>query len=332
MPTAMAATAGRVDSKVAMAGCFSPVFWCSRALASLASSFSLPPRRQAPGTRTSSSTTSAVCEARMPCFLYFWPCDRPLRARRDDEAGLAPALELGVDRGDDHVDVGDAAVGDPRLGAVEHPLVLGLVVDGPGAQRAHVGAGVGLGHAEGAELHVVGVAVALRHPLEDLLGGAGAGDARRGEAGAEDRQRDAGVAPEELLHRHREGEAGGVGHQRVGHEVHPVEADLGGLLDDRPRGLLPLVPLLAGGAQDGVGELVDPALELELVVVELEGELGHRRNLVGWRAPSYRSVTTGPRYPPGPRPAQLSEAAARCRRRSAAGAPSAGRSRNGRGR
>ena len=136
MPTAMAATAGRVDSKVDIAGCFSPVFWPSRALASLASSFSLPPSRQEPGTRTSSSTTSAVCEARMPCFLYFWPCERPVRARRHDEAGLAPALELRVDGRHHDVDVGDAAVGDPRLGAVEHPLVLGLVVDGPGAQRA----------------------------------------------------------------------------------------------------------------------------------------------------------------------------------------------------
>ena len=111
------------------------------------------------------------------------------------------ALELGVDRGDDHVDVGDAAVGDPRLGAVEHPLVLGLVVHGPGAQRAHVGAGVGLGHAEGAELRLRRRAVALRHPLDDLLGRAVAGDAGGGEAGAEDRQADAGVAPEQLLER-----------------------------------------------------------------------------------------------------------------------------------
>ena len=65
---------------------------------------------------------------------------------------LAAALQLGVDRGDHDVDVGDAAVGDPRLGAVEHPLVVGLVVDGAGAQRRHVGAGVGLAHAERAEL------------------------------------------------------------------------------------------------------------------------------------------------------------------------------------
>ena len=268
MPTAMAATAGRVASKVAMAGCFSPVFWRSRALASLASSFSLPPSRQEPGTRTSSSTTSAVCDARMPCFLYFWPCERPLVPGGTMKLAWPRPLSSGSTGGDDHVDVGDAAVGDPRLGAVEDPLVLGLVVDGRGAQRAHVGAGVGLGDAEGAELHVVGVAVALRHPLDDLLGRAVAGDAGGGQAGAEDRQRDAGVAPEQLLHGDREGEAGGVAHHRVGHEVEPVEADLGGLLDDRPRGLLPLVPLLGGGAHDVVGELVDPVLELHLVVVE----------------------------------------------------------------
>ena len=94
--------------------------------------------------RTSSSTTSAVCDARMPCFRYFWPWLQALRAGRHDEARLAAALQLGVDGGDDDVDVGDAAVGDPRLGAVEHPLVGGLVVDGARAQAGDVGAGVGL--------------------------------------------------------------------------------------------------------------------------------------------------------------------------------------------
>ena len=78
MPTAMAPTAGRVASKVAMAGCLAPVFCCSRARASFSSSLSLPPSSRRPGMRTSSSTTSAVCDARMPCFLYFWPCDRPV--------------------------------------------------------------------------------------------------------------------------------------------------------------------------------------------------------------------------------------------------------------
>jgi hypothetical protein len=79
---------------------------------------------------------------------------QPLGAGRNDEAGLAAALQLGIDRSNDDVDVGDAAVGDPRLGAVEHPLVGRLVVHGPGAQAADIAAGVGLAHAEGAELHV----------------------------------------------------------------------------------------------------------------------------------------------------------------------------------
>ena len=54
MPTAWAATAGRVASKVAMAGCLSPVLAAglvsaSRARASFSSSFSLPPSRQRAG-------------------------------------------------------------------------------------------------------------------------------------------------------------------------------------------------------------------------------------------------------------------------------------------
>ena len=77
--------------------------------------------------------------------------------------------QLGVDGGDDDVDVGDAAVGRPGLLAVEDPLVLGLVVARAGAQRRDVGAGVGLGGAEGGDLRVVGGAEAVRDPLADLL-------------------------------------------------------------------------------------------------------------------------------------------------------------------
>ncbi len=76
----MAPTAGRLASKVAMAAFFTrspPCFARSRARASRSSSFSLPPSRQEPGTRTLSRMTSAVCEARMPCFLNFCPWDRP---------------------------------------------------------------------------------------------------------------------------------------------------------------------------------------------------------------------------------------------------------------
>ena len=69
-------------------------------------------------------------------------------------------------------------------------------------------------HAERAERDLVGRAVALRHPLDDLLGRAVAGDAGGGEARAEDRQADAGVAPEQLLDGDRQREAGRVEHAR----------------------------------------------------------------------------------------------------------------------
>ena len=183
-------------------------------------------------------------------------------------------FSVGIDGGDDDVHVGDAAVGDPRLRAVEHPLVLGLVVDGAGAQRRDVGAGVGLAHAEGAELRVVGGAVALRHPLHDLLGRAVARDAGRGEGRAEDREADAGVAPEQLLD--GDGSISPVGSANaLRHEVEAVEADLGRLLHDRPRELLPLVPLVGDRAHDVLGEVVDPLLDLQLVLVEVEREVGH---------------------------------------------------------
>ena len=207
MPSAWAPTARRVASKVAMAGCLAPVFCWSRALASFSSSLALPPSSSEEGTRTSSRTTSAVCADAVLLVLLALREALGLHLGRDDEAGLAPAAQRGVDGGHDHVDVGDAAVGGPRLGAVEDPLVLGLVVGGPGLQRRHVGAGVGLGHAERAQLHLLGRAEALRYPLHDLLGGAGAGDAGRRQARAEDGEADAGVAPEQLFEGDRERQA-----------------------------------------------------------------------------------------------------------------------------
>ena len=58
-------------------------------------------------------------------------------------------------------------------------------------------------------------------------------------------------------------------------EVEGVEAVLGRLLDDGPRRLLPLVPFAAGRPDDVLGELVDPLLDLELVLVQVEREVGH---------------------------------------------------------
>ena len=59
-------------------------------------------------------------------------------ARRDDEGGVAAVVQLGIDGEHEHMHVGDASIGDPGLGAVEDPLVLGLVVDRPRLERADV--------------------------------------------------------------------------------------------------------------------------------------------------------------------------------------------------
>ena len=109
----------------------------------------------------------------------FLPSDRPGVSFGHDERGLAAVAELGVDGRDDDGHVGDAAVRDEDLGAVQDPLV--AVALGGRAQRLDVRAGARLGHGVGAELDLVALAEALGHPAADLLGRAGAGDAGGGE-------------------------------------------------------------------------------------------------------------------------------------------------------
>jgi hypothetical protein len=65
--------------------------------------------------------------------------------------------------------VGDSAVGREGLLSIEDPRVGRLVVAGPGAHRADVGAGLGLGGAERGHLGLGGVTEALGHPLEQLV-------------------------------------------------------------------------------------------------------------------------------------------------------------------
>ena len=137
---------------------------------------------------------------------------------------------------------GDPAVGRPRLLAVDHPLVGGLVVAGAGPQRGDVGARVGLGHAERADLRLVGRPVALRHPLAELLARARGEDRGHGERRAHDRHADPGVAPEQLLVDDRQQQPGLVGVE-LRERLEAVEPDLRRLLDQRPRRLLALVPL-----------------------------------------------------------------------------------------
>ena len=180
---------------------------------------------------------------------------------------MALRAELGVDHGDNDVDVGDAAVGDPCLGAVEHPFVFGFVVLGAEAIAANVGPGVGFRGAECAELHVFLIAVALRHPFKDLLLGARCGDARGGEARAHDCEADTSVAPEEFFGGDGACEPGRVFEHDLGQELPAIETDLRRFLNDWVRELFALVPLFGGWTNDVLGKSVNPFLELEDVFV-----------------------------------------------------------------
>ena len=200
MPSACAPTVGRVASKV-----------CHRRLRLAPSCLrgrgrgarrASPCRRagRQPGTRQSSRWTSAVCEARRPCFLTLAPCSQPRRARRDDEGGVTARAELAVDRGDDDVDVGDAAVGRPRLLAVEDPLVRRLVVLGASCgsrrRRSRRRARTSRTRRPWGRPRVP-KHCGIHSPI--CSGGALAEDRGDGERGAHDRHADAGVAPEQLL-------------------------------------------------------------------------------------------------------------------------------------
>ena len=108
------------------------------------------------GRRTPSRISSAVTDARSDSFLWISRRGEPGGVGRDHEAADAVVGPRPHDG-----DVGDGAVGDPHLGAVEHPVV--AVALGRGAHAAGVGAEVGLGQAEAADR------LAGRHARQPLL-------------------------------------------------------------------------------------------------------------------------------------------------------------------
>ena len=94
------------------------------------------------GTCTLSSISTVVDEPSSPSFFSSAPLD-DAHAALDDERGEL----LAVDLGEDGEDVGEAAVGDPRLLAVED-VVLAVRGQPRGRLgRERVGAGVRLGQA-----------------------------------------------------------------------------------------------------------------------------------------------------------------------------------------
>ena len=192
-------------------------------------------------------------------------------AGRDDERRLPARAELAVDGRDDDVDLGDAAVRHPGLLAVEDPLVLGLVVlarscaaprrrsrrrartrrtratFGSSAVPKHCGihSPICSGVPEPKIPATASVVPMIAMPMP--------------------------ASPQKSSSLAIGTEAGRVG-PVLGDRLEAVEADLRGLLDDRPGGLLALVPLGGGGADDALGEAVGPVADVALVLGELERE------------------------------------------------------------
>ena len=179
-----------------------------------------------------------MCEARRPCFETFVPCEMPLASLigttnaawpREPSSGSTVAITTCT------------SAMPPFVAHAFWPLITHsplassnfAVVRTPETSEP----GVRLGGAEGGDLDVVRRAEAARDPLADLLAGALAEDRGHRERGAHDRHADAGVAPEQLLVDDRQRQARGVG-EELRQPFEPVQADLRGLLDDRPRRLL----------------------------------------------------------------------------------------------
>ncbi len=204
-------------------------------------------------------------------LLHLGSLLQPVGPGRHHEGGVSTGAELAVHACDHHVDVRDAAVRGPGLLAVQDPFVRCLVVARARPDRGHVRAGVGLRGAEGGDGGLGLRAEALRDPFDELVRRPRRVDRRHREGGPHDRHPDSGIAPEELLVDDRHRQPGGI-HPELRDALEPVEADLGGLLDHRPRGFLALVPLVGGGAHHLLGEAVHPVADVLLVLAQLQVE------------------------------------------------------------
>src|SRR3989442_4091524 len=195
---------------------------------------------------------------------------------RHYKAGLPAGPQLGFHRRHDDVDVGDPAVGDENLLAVDDPVA--VLADGAGLHRRDVGAGVWLGPRQGAQGRLLRSPEAGRDPGRDLLWRALGEDRRHRQARALDGHRDARAAPGQLLGDERGHDARAVA-VRLLQELGAVEPDLGRVLDDRPGEFLGFVVLVGLRADFLLREAMDPVSDLLLLVAQLE------RNHVCPRAP-----------------------------------------------
>ncbi len=211
------------------------------------------------------------------------PGAEALRAALDHDRGDALLAGGAIGHRQHHRGVGDAAVRDEVLGAVQHEVV--AVPHGGRAHPAGVGPRARLGEPPAAHLLAAGE---RRQPALLLLRAAEEMDVRRAQAVVRgERQRDPGVDARELLH-----------HDRPVERREPRAAVLLGPAGAREperaeprehlaRELLLLVPLARVRGELGLGELAHGLAQQELLFAQLEvhappGQPSQNGSAVSW--------------------------------------------------
>ena len=233
------------------------------------------PRRSASATRSPSNASSAVEEVCRPSFGISFETVRPVAGARQEGAHAAGARAARA-REHDH-GIGEAAVRDPGLRAVQQPVV--AVALGAHAEAGGVAAGVGLGERVAAELLA---ARERRQQPRLLLGGAVALDRCDRQARVHrDGDREAGVVARQLLD--DEAERGVVESGAavlLGHG-HAQDAELGERAQRVDRHVVRGVPAGGVGGDLALAELAYERLHLALRV----GQLGDHARMVASCAP-----------------------------------------------
>ena len=165
--------------------------------------------------------------------------------------------------------IGNTAIGDPCLCSVENPFIMRFVVNSTCAQRTDIAAGIRFAHAKRSECNFFWGSVTLWYPLDDLLRSSVTSDSSSGESGSHDGHADSGIAPKHLFDCDWECESGWVCHA-VHQELNAIQANFGCLLHNGERELFAFIPLLGSGSNHVDSELVDPVLDLNLVIIEVE--------------------------------------------------------------
>ena len=187
----------------------------------------------------------------------------------DDEGAHAPVLAVGHREHD--VEVGDAGVRDPVLGAVDDPLV--AVADGGRAHRGGVGAGLGLAQREG------GRPLAGRAPRQQAvleLVGAEERDRQRAELLDHEDERARGARLGDLLDRDLEHDRAGARAAVLLVEGQGEDVLLGEELAHVPRVLAGGVDLGRARAHLVIDDLPDRVAEV-LVLLREVVDVGQRR-------------------------------------------------------